>query len=696
MSRSLFFAFLIGSSVSASAQIAHGGTPVSWGSELGHSIILPATDLDALDRSVLEAQEPVATLGDFKCGTQRFMDVDVLAAGLWADMVDGGRVCRYALRSPGALMMSVQFGAFHLAPGARVFLYDETRQTFIGAFTSENEQPTGDLATAVLPGDAIVIEYQQPAQAGHSELKVSSIMHGYKDIFHFGERGMLRDIDPGYQSSPCENNVICPVAANWQDQKRSVALFVRPDGGGCSGSLLNNTLQNGKPYFLIANHCYLATESQWVFYFNYDSPTCVGSTGPTTQTVTGAVRRSILYHGDFDLMEINSIPPASYQVYYAGWDRSGAVPQSGAIIEHPMMDVKKIALYSAPATTTATSGEGTPCWQMYMSNGIVESGASGAPLFDQNKRVVGHMIDGPQTCATATTAPSLASKLSANWDGTSAAARLRDWLDPANTSMTLNGYDPNGSTSSTGVRVKLRSMLEGPYVQSAGLMNSTLRDNGVLPLQEPYAALGYVHTGGGGGETTTQTVLNITGTNAIVDWVIIELRSKTNASQVLASRSALMRRDGTITDVDGVSDVFFANRSSDQYYIALRHRNHLAIMTASQQPLSGTGTLINLINGSVGLYGGAAATKNIGGIACMWAGDVREDNSVKYTGTTNDRDPVLSRVGGSVPTSVLSGYYREDVNLDGVVKYTGSNNDRDPILVNVGSLVTSVRAAALP
>jgi hypothetical protein len=37
------------------------------------------------------------------------------------------------------------------------------------------------------------------------------------------------------------------------------------------------------------------------------------------------------------------------------------------------------------------------------------------------------------------------------------------------------------------------------------------------------------------------------------------------------------------------------------------------------------------------------------------------------------------------------------VNLDGSVKYTGSNNDRDPILVTVGSTTpNTVRPAQLP
>ena len=68
-----------------------------------------------------------------------------------------------------------------------------------------------------------------------------------------------------------------------------------------------------------------------------------------------------------------------------------------------------------------------------------------------------------------------------------------------------------------------------------------------------------------------------------------------------------------------------------------------------------------------------------------------------YTGSNNDRDPILVVIGGSVPTAVVNGYYLEDTNLTGTVKYTGALNDRDPILVNIGGLVpTATRVEQLP
>lgn len=630
--------------------------------------------------------------GGFRYGEQRMVPVDILANGLWQDVPGGGRICRYTVTSPGAAMLSVQFDEFDLPVGGKVFVHDAARTTFLGAFTHENEQPTGDFATALIPGNVLTIEYQEPPGAADAQLHMASITHAWRNIFAQGPE-VERDIDPGYQSSWCHTNVVCPIAEDWQDETRSVVLFLRPNGGACNGTLLNNTAQDGTPYVLIAHHCYQPTESQWIFYFNYQSPACIGDTGQTAQTLLGAVHRAGTYQGDFDLMELNDLPPASFGPYYAGWDRSGTPPQSGACISNPDTDVKKIAFYNTPATSVIADVTNAPSWQNYWYSGLSE--ASGAPLFDQNRRVVGHMVDGQQTCETLMTGTTDAAKFSANWDGPTPGTRMRDWLDPANTTMAMDGYDPNG-LSPVAVRIRLKAMLEGPYVAGTGMMSTALNDSTFVPLTEPYTGLDYIHAGNGGGETTIQDVLNVGGVNEVVDWVVVELRDKNDGSAVLASRSAILRKNGTIVDADGTSAVTFSGLPADQYYVAVRHRNHLGIMTATARPLSSDASLLDLTDGSTPLLGGAAATKDIGGVRCMWSGDVNRDNVVRYTGTANDRDPIILGIGGAIPTSVVSGYAPEDINLDGEVKYTGTDNDRDPLLLNIGSLPTGQRVGTIP
>ncbi|NUQ16759.1 MAG: hypothetical protein HUU33_15720, partial [Flavobacteriales bacterium] len=94
---------------------------------------------------------------------------------------------------------------------------------------------------------------------------------------------------------------------------------------------------------------------------------------------------------------------------------------------------------------------------------------------------------------------------------------------------------------------------------------------------------------------------------------------------------------------------------------------------------------------------GTEARKSLGGVRALWAGNVLRDDRLKYAGGSNDRDPILVRIGGAVPTTTVGGYYAEDVNLDGQVKYAGGANDRDPVLVNVGGAVpTATRIEQLP
>ncbi len=137
-----------------------------------------------------------------------------------------------------------------------------------------------------------------------------------------------------------------------------------------------------------------------------------------------------------------------------------------------------------------------------------------------------------------------------------------------------------------GARVSIKVLLQGPYDPTTGLMTDNLRSSSLLPLEEPYTALGYQHYGLGGGEVVDPSVFNVTGPNAIVDWIFIELKDATDFSVVVATRSLLLQADGDVVDLDGTSDLTFYNVPDDNYYIVARHRNHLDIMTPGSLPMT--------------------------------------------------------------------------------------------------------------
>lgn len=233
----------------------------------------------------------------------------------------------------------------------------------------------------------------------------------------------------------------------------------------------------------------------------------------------------------------------------------------------------------------------------------------------------------------------------------------------------------------------VKLMLGGPYDTDTGMMHDSLRATGLLPLAEPYTALGYSFAGGGGGETISPGILSVTGSDAIVDWVVIELRSSDDNALVVASRAGLLQRDGDVVDLDGSSPLRMRALEGD-YFVAVRHRNHLAAMSNTTQPFTALAPL-NFDFTTDEVFGMAPQLVAVG-TPVLWPGNTNGDAQIKYTGEMNDRDVVLALIGGTVPTNMMDGYHVGDVNMDGRIKYTGQGNDRDIILSSIGGVVPTL------
>ncbi|MBK8565555.1 MAG: hypothetical protein IPN76_19970 [Saprospiraceae bacterium] len=242
----------------------------------------------------------------------------------------------------------------------------------------------------------------------------------------------------------------------------------------------------------------------------------------------------------------------------------------------------------------------------------------------------------------------------------------------------------NYSFGQTGVSLKPKVYLQGALhglLPTATLMRDDLRSKGLIPHTEPYTGLpNFQHKGWGGGETIADpTVLEATGPDAIVDWVVVGIHTSKSASSLVATRSALLQRDGDVVKTDGVSPLVFSNIGPGEYYVSVAHRNHLSTMTAGKVALSEVPIFIDLT--SQNTYG---CMVKVGNKTAMRGGDCSRDGRLIFQGPANDRSALLMRLlnSNNFPGNTYlsanfigNGYSVLDLNMDGKAIFQGPGND---------------------
>ena len=112
-----------------------------------------------------------------------------------------------------------------------------------------------------------------------------------------------------------------------------------------------------------------------------------------------------------------------------------------------------------------------------------------------------------------------------------------------------------------------------------------------MPTDQPYYAAPWNYSG-------NEHVGSIP--SGVVDWVLVELRSDTTTTT--ATRAAFVKSDGTVVDTDGTSAVAFVSVPAGSYYVVIRHRNHLAVMSAVAVALNSSSSLYDFTTGQGQAY----------------------------------------------------------------------------------------------
>ena len=288
------------------------------------------------------------------------------------------------------------------------------------------------------------------------------------------------------------------------------------------------------------------------------------------------------------------------------------------------------------------------------------------------------------------------------WSNVGAKAGSDSYTRTRSNIAEVGTFAVGGKALATYVQLSAKVFLQGAYASSS-LMIDGLRTAFLIPKAESTTApsgqsprpSAFTHLAWGGGEDTSpfNSFSNQSNTDDnIVDWVFVELRDPSVSATVLHTRAALLQKDGDVVNEDGTSPLKIYGVPDGNYYISIKHRNHIAVRSATTKSLSQAATTVvdfttNLSESlatPVGTAYNSLATMPDGKYA-LWGGNTNSDGLIRRSGTTtNDYGLFLNYLGASL--SVLNVYRREDFSLDGRVSRTGvSTNDYSKFLGYLGS-----------
>jgi hypothetical protein len=437
------------------AQVTNEGTPRSWAFEDLNiqQHVLPSFDLNAL----IEEDKINDQKGNvpWRFGYEHQVDFGLDTHGSWTNLPNGDRFWLLNLKSSGAQTMNFIFDEFYIPEGGKLYFYNSDKSDLLGAYTHTQNREDMMFGSWLINGDDIFVYYFEPAdKIGEGKLHITKAVHGYRSV---------QDYTTNYKglndSGNCNLDVDCSIGADFDplkdELKKSVGMIV-VGSGFCTGSLVNNTNNDGTPYFLTADHCLGGSVGAWAFRFNWRSPNPVCATtansqnGTFNQTASGAVLRANNFASDFALLEITANLPSSWDLVWSGWDNSTNVANYTVGIHHPSGDIMKVC--RDDDSPQSIVGGGQNLWLVNeWETGVTEPGSSGSPLYNQDGRVIGVLTGGQAACTGTTNNGGfdVYGRLNHAWNnGSTASSRLRDWLDPNNTGVTtLDAFPNNLSTT---------------------------------------------------------------------------------------------------------------------------------------------------------------------------------------------------------------------------------------------------------
>ena len=476
------------------AQTVNLGKPTGWNGKINLNS-LPTKTMPGFNQAIINSEDIINdALKDrpWRFGYKYDVNFSTKNSGIWTNLPNGDKLWQLSIECKNALTINLLIENYYLPKGAHLYLYDVDKTNKVGAYTSINNKKDGELGTELVHGEKIIVEYFEPSNVEYSgRFKISNVIHGYRSLNHI-QNDLLRGLN---SSGDCNIDVNCPLGIGWDNEIRSVAMIVVGGNGICSGALVNNTCNDGTPYFLTANHCLGGSTGSWAFRFNWQSPpgtescaTTVGSVDPGPpydQTANGATTLVSSAASDFALLEITNMTLSiaqNWNCFFAGWDASDLTTVTQATgIHHPSGDVKKICRENNAPFHSNNGGAAT--WYITQwEQGVTEPGSSGSPLFDQNHRIIGQLYGGAAACSGTVdnNQYDYYGRMGISWNN-----GIDNYLSSTacGSSVLINdGWDPNTPTLPDDAGISGISSPSGPYCVDNFDPEITLRNYGTNNL----------------------------------------------------------------------------------------------------------------------------------------------------------------------------------------------------------------------
>ncbi len=140
------------------------------------------------------------------------------------------------------------------------------------------------------------------------------------------------------------------------------------------------------------------------------------------------------------------------------------------------------------------------------------------------------------------------------------------------------------------VLLETKIFLQGAFNSSTNMMRTDINSN--IPKTSPYVE-------------NKRTIDNIPAD--VVDWILLELR-ETPAGNAVVSKSVFLHKNGKAVTDNASSEIINLTAPDNDYYLVIKHRNHLPVMSATTINLNkSSSTFYDFTTGSEQFYGNGGA-----------------------------------------------------------------------------------------